>query len=595
MSRPEAGPSRRRRQCDGAQPVCGPCSSSGHECTWGTEGEDSGRPATKQFIESLRVKIQQLESEIAQLKRGQHQTQSSHSTPSQSFTILPGPSPGPIEPLWSVAITPQTPRFGQALPDIHLSSPAQDHTIPEFPRPAQPIQLPPVEVPAVNTPPIVPALKYQYIFNIDTSLPLDEQYPSHRASLICQWDRHLPDLSPLQLSRFEHDTILHRCISFGASCFFGLVPDLFLAELLQCLAPEAMHPQIEGSRYYTPLLHCSLLAFGAGFSDSPEIRARETRVKFAMHAKRWLSEEFNYPSPSLVLSLALLSEYHSGIGERNTAYMYMGMAMHAARAPAILSNHLDLEWQWWSIFVQECLMALEIKGSRELPTPRLTITCPVTIEPDSRPPLTDSLAELLSHTDYFKYSARCLIQMCKLTSIATRMIDHPGSDQQTILDIHLQLESWFNTLPEGVLIRQRSVLTFPPVLALHITYWWFILNSHLTLADQISLSTTEPVRDLSIKMCARATEKLVQLFNAFDKQYGLRYFPRNLVKAIQACGSALVIERDSASSASRKKRAMATEGIETCINALKVVGEVWPFAIRMGQELEALAGLDPSE
>ncbi|KAG8726238.1 hypothetical protein FRC11_000527, partial [Ceratobasidium sp. 423] len=221
----------------------------------------------------------------------------------------------------------------------------------------------------------------------------------------------------------------------------------------------------------------------------------------------------------------------------------------------------------------ECLMALEIRGPTELPAPRAPISCPIAIEPDSRPPLTDSLTELLNHGDYFKYSARCFIQMCKLMVIATRMIDNAVNDKQVILDIHLQLETWFNTLPEGVLIRQRSALTVPPVLALHIAYWWLILYSHLPLAEQISISTSEPVRDLSIKMCARATEKLVLLFNTFEKQFGLRYFPRNLVKAIYVCGSALVIERDAASSASRKKRASATEGIETCINALKSIGD----------------------
>ncbi|CUA67561.1 hypothetical protein RSOLAG22IIIB_07435 [Rhizoctonia solani] len=96
-------------------------------------------------------------------------------------------------------------------------------------------------------------------------------------------------------------------------------------------------------------------------------------------------------------------------------------------------------------------------------------------------------------------------------------------------------------------------------------------------------------------MCTRATEKLVQLFTTFDSQFGLRYFPRNLIKSIHACGSALVIERDSASSASRKKRATATESIGVCINALKTIGDIWPVAIRMCEELETLAGEDPSD
>ncbi|CAE6403373.1 unnamed protein product [Rhizoctonia solani] len=542
-------------------------------CAWGTDAEESGRPATKQFVESLRVKIQQLESEITQLKREQHQTQSPLSTPSHPSSSLPDSSPGTIEAIWSIVTTPQTANFVQALP--------QDNH--------QPTQFAPVEVTIAYPPSTTSTLRYQYIFNINTTLPLDEQYPSHRASLICQWNHHLPDLSPVQLSRFEHDVILFRFFTYGASCFSGLIPDLFLAELLECLTPGTACPHlIQGSRYYTPVLHCSLMAFGAVFSDNPDLRGRETRAKFATHAKGWLDEEFKHPSLSLMLSLALLAEYHSGCGEQNTGHMYMGMAVRAVRARSNPSASLVLNWH-------KCLMALENNKYTELPPPQVPIGCPLTIEPDGRPPLTDSLTDLLNHGDYFKYAARCFIQMCKLVVIATRMVDYPPNDQQTILNTHLQLETWFNTLPESVMIRQRASLTFPPVLALHVTYWWLILQSHLSLVGQVSTFVTEPVRDLSIKMCARATEKLVQLFNTFDKQFGLRYFPRNLIKAIHACGSALVVERGSAPSASRKKRATATEGIIVCINALRIIGDVWPVAIRMREELESLAAVNPSD
>ncbi|KAG8726239.1 hypothetical protein FRC11_000528 [Ceratobasidium sp. 423] len=321
----------------------------GHECSWGTDGDDSGRPATKQLVESLRVKIQQLETEIAQLKREPHQAQYSHNNPNHPASMLPDASPSSIESLWNIGSTPPTAAFGQELPEIHPQLPSHPHALPGLPLP----QFSPVEVPVVNLPSTAPALRYQYIFHMDTNLPLDEQHPSHRASLLCQWDRHLPDLSPAHFDRSEHDTILFRCFSYGAGCSFGLLPGLFLAELLECLAPGTAQPHpIEASRYYTPLLHGSLLAFGAGYSDNPEIRARETREKLATHAKGWLDDEFNHPSPSLALSLALLSEYHSGIGERNTGHMYMGMAVRAARADPAPSNPLAQDWHRWSTFVQ---------------------------------------------------------------------------------------------------------------------------------------------------------------------------------------------------------------------------------------------------
>jgi hypothetical protein len=76
--------------------------------------------------------------------------------------------------------------------------------------------------------------------------------------------------------------------------------------------------------YYSPLLHCSLLAFATALSDNPLIRQHTTRRKFAERAKQLLEHETGHPCLSLVQALAILSEYHCGIGEREAGYMYMG-------------------------------------------------------------------------------------------------------------------------------------------------------------------------------------------------------------------------------------------------------------------------------
>jgi hypothetical protein len=94
----------------------------------------------------------------------------------------------------------------------------------------------------------------------------------------------------------------------------------------------------------------------------------------------------------------------------------------------------------------------------------------------------------------------------------------------------LQLDSWFNSLPDGLLIRQRSALTLPSVLSLHMCYWWLILHLHLPLFERIQSIESDPVVELSGKMCDRATDKLVQLFGRYDKQYGFRYFPSNMLQ-----------------------------------------------------------------
>ncbi|KAG8711723.1 hypothetical protein FRC09_020453 [Ceratobasidium sp. 395] len=90
----------------------------------------------------------------------------------------------------------------------------------------------------------------------------------------------------------------------------------------------------EGSEtnHYSPPLHCSLLAFAAALSDYPAMRRREIKGEFAKKAKQLLHDDLYQPRLSLVQALAILSEYHSGIGQKEQAYMYLGMSIRATRA-----------------------------------------------------------------------------------------------------------------------------------------------------------------------------------------------------------------------------------------------------------------------
>lgn len=165
---------------------------------------------------------------------------------------------------------------------------------------------------------------YRYIFRINSSTPTTEHPKDAQLSLTCEWNRHLPHLGDVQLSRFEHDALLQRCFNYGTSWLLGLIPELFLHDMLYSLTSESesqSHPRMQ---HYSPLLHCSLMAFATAFSDNPAIRAPVTRAMFAAHAKQWLDEEFKRPVMALVRALALLAEYHCGIGERDAGYMYMG-------------------------------------------------------------------------------------------------------------------------------------------------------------------------------------------------------------------------------------------------------------------------------
>ncbi|KAG9121881.1 hypothetical protein FRC07_001974 [Ceratobasidium sp. 392] len=166
----------------------------------------------------------------------------------------------------------------------------------------------------------------------------------------------------------------------------------------------------------------------------------------------------------------------------------------------------------------------------------------------------------------------------------------------------LRLDTWFNALPEKLLVWARSTSPLPHLIVLHICYWWLLIVLHQSLypeeqqpqlagsgkdKDKTVPAQRMPITDLSIKMCDRAAHKIVQLINMFDDQHGLRFFPRNMIEAISACGTALLREYALAPVAANKKRATAANGANTCISALRTISTTWPCATARADDLES--------
>ncbi|CUA75375.1 hypothetical protein RSOLAG22IIIB_11698 [Rhizoctonia solani] len=529
------------------------------QCSWVPEG-DEDRPATKQLVEGLRAKIQFLEAEIAQLKQGATAiTSSSSGGPSDAEFSYPAPQPtGPSGGVSHSDTSSSRVQYAfrdpsyQTSPQPHL--PTQIHpAITSGPLPLSHIRTTSIDEPTPG--PLNksmdtsadrrPSLTYQYIFNI----PLNEPSPEDRFSLRCEWDRHLPALGSIQLSRHEHDTLLFRCFSYGAAWLFGLIPDLFLRDMLEFLSPDSVCSPGE-LQYYSPLLHCSLLAFASPLSDNIVIQQITIREKFAIHAKQWLDEEFSYGNPSLALSLILLAEYHLGVGERNTGYMYTGAGSPLG------------DWHYWSAFVQERLLAHEMNRPSEMPVPTVSIELPVALELDGQPLVADSISNLFSHENYVGIGLECFVHCARLMLISITIVT--ALDGPTRENIHLQLETWFNALPGSLSVHQVETLTPPPILALHIHYWWSILRLYP------SNSAGEPSQ-----FTHHATEKLVELFRAFDTQFGFRYFPRNLLEAMYMCGRTLILER------------LSEDEIDVCMRGLRA----WSCAQPMLRDLAQLKSL----
>ncbi|KAG9119257.1 hypothetical protein FRC07_005792 [Ceratobasidium sp. 392] len=600
---------RRRCKCDGAQPVCGACGLYGRECDWSND-TDARRPVTKQLIEGLRTKIQQLEAEVERL-RGDPAA-----VAPRNLTTEPSADPNPAAPrnasqrYWE--LNKLQSELGY-IPDAERPPPLASH--------------------------FTATVMYRYIFQIDSTLPALEQSNDARLSLVCDWSRHLPQLPDVTFSRQEHDLLLLRCFKYGTSWLLGLVPELFLHDMLYSLtAVESETLSQPRLQHYSPLLHCAIMAFATAFSDDPAIRAPATRAQFASCAKRWLDEEFKQPAMSLVRSLALLAEYHCGIGERDTGYMYMGMSFRAVHvfaskgdsevsfneAVVTVPESITRDWHYWSAFSYDKLMvqsltsidgealnscsrkqAIEYDKDYDIPIPFPEVSLPSSNaemdnqswppEPSSTPSTVIPLAKLT--TLVFHESSKLMIIAARIINVV-RLKEINDLEEHVIINMHLRLDTWFNALPEKLLVWARSTAPLPHLILLHICYWSLLILLHQSqypdepgsgkAQDKTipSSAARMPITDLSIKMCDRAAHKIVQLVKMYDEQHGLKFFPRNAIEAICTCGSALIREYALAPPTANKKRATAVSGVMTCVSALRAMTGTWPCAEARADDLE---------
>ncbi|KAB5591087.1 hypothetical protein CTheo_5470 [Ceratobasidium theobromae] len=583
-------------------------------CSWEPDGADN-RPATKQYVESLRTKIQVLQSEVDRIKQ-------SNTEPAASSYLAPGMRTPPLDP------QPGSPSYMGAsfdlIPDVTSQKLYSNSAQPSTPLLNVPDRSP--HSTSSHPLPLSQTVIYQYIFNIDTSALNRPQTLETHASLTCQWNRYLPDLdfgSHIgQISRLEHDTILYRYFNCGPNWVSGLLPDLFLRDLVDHLQPATICPP-DKHHYYTPILHCSLLATAVALSDDPHIRAHDTRRSFASRAKEWLDEEFNHLNPALIQSLILLSEYHYGVGEMDQGYMYMGAGIRGF--VRLTEGHQLIIVQW------------ELTPPRRRPSSEIGVIGPYSFKafdssntiddgiPPPRVPINlstpskswgNSLSTSSTLANEIIFS--CFVECCKLIAIAAPMIDrtlvstfvattHPELivhlcriyDTPAINTILAQLDSWLKHLPGGLLIGQHSTTVPAQVLNLHICYWWLTLQLHFPPLKRIQSMETAgrpvvdsdaPHNDASrgkvIEQCDLSTGTLLQLFAMYDELHGFKYFPRNMLKAIYICGCALKLKCDLASDELEEAMiAQLQEEVAYCVSALRMTGETWPCALLLAEEL----------
>ncbi|KAG9104824.1 hypothetical protein FRC06_008054 [Ceratobasidium sp. 370] len=241
-------------------------------------------------------------------------------------------------------------------------------------------------------------LVYEFTFRTDPSIPLHMQPHEIQLSELCQWDRHLPKVNNVEFTRLEHDTLLDRFFNYYALWLRGVVRELFLRDMLALLIPDHLRttiPQPTRALNYTPFLHCAIMSVATAFSDNPAIRAKETREQFAASAKQHLESECERPTLTSVQALALLSDYHGGIGDRGLAYLFA-----------------------------DKVMSLDYGRDFEIPLPHLNVNLPVVDQTlDQHPWTGDPSCPLESGKYQPNNGTLVFFETCRLMLIALRIMD----------------------------------------------------------------------------------------------------------------------------------------------------------------------------
>ncbi|KAF9460391.1 hypothetical protein BDZ94DRAFT_1266118 [Collybia nuda] len=605
----------KKTKCDGAKPVCGPCSSSGRqeECSWGRE---TGRkPRTEAHFEAMRKRANALEEYVNVLESLLEKCRREHggvSDNGQSYLKL-----RPVDP--EAPVVPDEVDIDYDNGDL-----SDDSFTQELCAPTQSLKLsegnlllhgntaifrfaPPTPVESSNT--LFPSLgenpnaRYVLLVNGADETQYNPDF---------DWSRFLPTNVPLD--RVEHDKLLDLVFKFFTSWCLRIVPDLFLRDMRRALSvSRAQNPP--KTTHYSPMLHNALIAVATAFSDDPRVRDLKSRQCFASTAKGYIEAECQQPNISVVHALSVLGSYHSGLGEQTLGYLYFGMSARISQAlglstdcsawaqSGLISEHdmLDRNWAHWTTFTQDVCWSLYVGRDFCVPGPDLKrIPIPFIDSEFDQVPWHHPPANIPPQPNFL---SRTFVASCELLVIARRIMDvvnglnsasirHEVNDE-LISSIDLQLNTWKSNLsPElDMTLKSRPTAT-PHRLMMHCTYWWFFILLHRPFYHRRQRPIHSSDREIDhVKLCKRAAENIVELLGTWRSLYSLRYSPITLVQTAFSAGTIYLLVAVQAATGLRVANESLKHSLSQahlCVQYLLEIGKSWQCATNIADILKNL-------
>ncbi|KAF7967505.1 hypothetical protein HWV62_41412 [Athelia sp. TMB] len=600
----------RKTRCDGTRPVCTPCNSSGHECTWGSES--AKRPSTKSYVESLKNRIEALEGYVKVLeKKVTHCTQV-HGGADDGFVLK---SDLALSPTLSFSPPIDDNDEMESLVDSELDedicAPTKHLVLEEddlqLYGPTSIFRLAPKAQPLhTRFPDMLENNSETYILLVEGA-DLSTYNPDF------DWSRYLPLEVPME--RQEHDRLLDLLFKFFTSWCLRIVPVLFLRDMYRVLrVPRSQTPP--KTPHYSPMLHNALMSLATAFSDQPRIRDLNSRQYFARKAKEYIEAECQRPNISVVHALSILASFHSSQGDQTLGYLYFGMSGRMSQAlglgvdcsPWVKSGlitrdeMLDRNWAHWTTFSNDVCWSLYVGRDFCVSSPTDLQRIPV--------PFVDSGFDQIpwhypaSGIDpQPNYLSRTFVETCELLRIARRIMDvvngltNPGTrqeiTQELISKIDVQLNGWKDGLsPEVDLTSSTRATALPHRIMLHAAYWWLFILLHRPFYRRARPNHSGGEKDIDhVKLCNRAAENIMELAETYRKLYTLRYVSITWVQVVFSAGTVFILSAVQATSGSRLAHVSLQHSlsqVDLCIQYLTETGRSWNCANNIAEILKSL-------
>ncbi|KAL6232640.1 hypothetical protein BDW75DRAFT_247096 [Aspergillus navahoensis] len=534
---------RRRAKCDGKKPACFRCLQWQISCQYST-AEDGRRPAPKAYVTSLRQKIESLERLLEQ-----------HGIDPRK------------ENEGGQAIDELTESFeGRLSFDKSLNS-DKDGELRYFG-------------------PTSGRLQFQSSSALHAEVTVPPTAYSDRADAVT---------AEIGFSKHIQDYLIELYFTWEHPWFSVVDESLFRQDMSS------------GGRYWSPLLHLSILALGSRFTDRVDVRSDpddpNTAGKlFLEHAKIYLGKEMENPSLTTIQALVILGMFYIATGADAAGWLHHGMANRLCLDMGLnldpsgfqemnILSHQEIQLRrqmYWSLYLHDKLFSnytgricsmLNSQGAVKVPEDNEVVD-------------TESLAR-----KEFKLLQRAMI---RISQIQERIIlslwapkpllkeqQRPSFLQSCLLD----LRSWFYDLPTELRIDRPNSNTYPHAYTLHMVYHTtriilakpFLTRKH-TETDRESVNLAFAASRESARAVCIAAQKYRHVFGGFQKS------PITATHCTLSAALVLLAEAEAEAKTSLVSPSITSlkNKLNLCLTVLDELSKAWSPARYIARNLRKL-------